>query len=367
MFSIRTRIRQMPCLDNRNPSPHSLRAAHSTFKKNVPRAIAATLLLLASAAHADDMVLLKNGGRMRGTVMSETPTDGVKIKLADGTVQSIAAAEIDHVVYDGATSAPQSAAPTQTPQGPSKPDTSSSPLQPGRLVITTTASAHIFIDGGERGTAPLDIPAIDQGTHAIRVVFDSGGSQTTRVSVMPNQTTSLNLEPSEAARAFGDRRGVHFGGTAELMTSVAKVNGAGARIAPFVNIGASPGFDFRVAPEIVFGVGHQEKVDDSKLMWSLGAAAQLRFNVGALYTLWFGANVGAWSLNGLPSNSETIVAQQTRLSPYFFFEASPVTIRFGEHREFEIGYTAGIGAVINNNVSLAFENLVGVSYLLPSF
>ena len=81
--------------------------------------IALALSTIAGLAHADadDIVFLKNGGRMRGVVMLEDPKQGVKIKLGDGSVQQIAPGDVDHIEYGKP--APPPVAPL--PAGPAPP------------------------------------------------------------------------------------------------------------------------------------------------------------------------------------------------------------------------------------------------------
>jgi hypothetical protein len=64
-------------------------------------AIALALSMLAGPARADgdDIVFLKNGGRVRGVVMLEDPKQGVKVKLGDGSVHEVPAADVDHIEY----------------------------------------------------------------------------------------------------------------------------------------------------------------------------------------------------------------------------------------------------------------------------
>jgi hypothetical protein len=49
---------------------------------------------LAHAGGGDDIVFLSNGGRLRGTIIEDHPTQGATIKLADGSVRKLKAAEI---------------------------------------------------------------------------------------------------------------------------------------------------------------------------------------------------------------------------------------------------------------------------------
>ena len=85
-------------------------------------ALAAALLLgVSPASAADDVILLKNGGRVRGQVIED---DGVRVRvlLADKTVRVMPKAEVLRIEYaDAATSSPAvptSPAPVATPAPP---------------------------------------------------------------------------------------------------------------------------------------------------------------------------------------------------------------------------------------------------------
>ncbi len=63
----------------------------------------------------DDVVVLAGGGRVRGTVVEEDPRKGVRIRLLDGTMRSVSAAQVVEVRY-GATQATATApAPVAAP------------------------------------------------------------------------------------------------------------------------------------------------------------------------------------------------------------------------------------------------------------
>src|SRR4051812_830538 len=77
----------------------------------------AALLALEGHARADepvDTVFLSNGGRVRGTVMVETPSE-LTIRLNDGTVRSLKPADVAKVQYAGSNAAPPSPAPAVAP------------------------------------------------------------------------------------------------------------------------------------------------------------------------------------------------------------------------------------------------------------
>jgi hypothetical protein len=81
------------------------------------------LVLVASstAALADDLVLLANGGRVRGTVIEADPNKVVVVKLEDGSTRQFAPAEVADIRYgDGAIAQP--VPPTvQAPPPPAQP------------------------------------------------------------------------------------------------------------------------------------------------------------------------------------------------------------------------------------------------------
>ncbi len=83
------------------------------------RALTTALLLLppivVHADYADDIVMLTNGGRLRGVVIEEDPRKGVlRIRLLDGSVRSLPPDEVREVLYHGQPN-PLPVAPDLTP------------------------------------------------------------------------------------------------------------------------------------------------------------------------------------------------------------------------------------------------------------
>jgi hypothetical protein len=82
---------------------------------------------VAQAGDVDDTVFLKGGGRIRGTIVEEEPTKGVRIKLPDGRTRTLKPAEVDHVQYAADAPAP-AAAPAPAPEpAPALAPTASAP------------------------------------------------------------------------------------------------------------------------------------------------------------------------------------------------------------------------------------------------
>lgn len=90
------------------------------------------LYALTAFADGDDVVLLKNGGRARGSVMEDSPDTGVRIKLLDGTIRVIPPAEVQSVSY-ATTASPQpssSAPPSSSVLPPPSPASAAVPPPP---------------------------------------------------------------------------------------------------------------------------------------------------------------------------------------------------------------------------------------------
>jgi hypothetical protein len=101
---------------NRELSPR----ARTKRRRLSALAITGAVLAVSVVAHADDVVYLKDGGRIRGTVMEEQPDRGVTIRLADGSVRSVPTDEVKIVDYGEALTHPQEATPVPptTPMPP---------------------------------------------------------------------------------------------------------------------------------------------------------------------------------------------------------------------------------------------------------
>lgn len=73
----------------------------------------------AVAPAGDDVVYLKSGGFVRGTVQQYEPGGSVVLLLADGTLQTLEPSQVDRVAIGGAQTRPQ----TPKPRGPSSAET----------------------------------------------------------------------------------------------------------------------------------------------------------------------------------------------------------------------------------------------------
>jgi len=285
---------------------------------------------------ADDVVVLKDGGRLRGTVIEESRGRGVRIRLLDGVVREVEPANVDRVQYDSAMSTAS-----------------------GRLVIESVTPGTVFVDEKERGPSPVDLPSISNGRHSIHIEFADGGSSTKTAYVMANQTTVVAMDVTGLVSTY--RRGPRFGVAAEgaefaFGTGSHGVTTGGARLLPFLNLGVSRLVDVRIAASLmVSGVASAVQND---LVWSAGGDLAVRLNVLSFYAVGMGAYVGylAWprpELIGQPTATSALLGM---------VEGSPALFRFGEKRQFEAGLMFGAGMLSLDNSSAFFAS-AGFGYL----
>jgi hypothetical protein len=164
---------------------------------------------VARAADDDDLVLLVNGGRLRGVVIEEDPQKGVRIKLVDGQIRSLKPSEVREVQYHGA-SAPAAAAaapaatfapsPAPTPAPAPAAASAPAPYQPNYAApvpYPPPASASAPAPAHHAGKFELGIRlgfAIPMGDYTgAGSTTDSSGVMTTYTSTAMSDGVSLKI------------------------------------------------------------------------------------------------------------------------------------------------------------------------------
>jgi len=129
----------------------------STVRPQAPAAPPAAAPAAAAPAAAQapgpiDTAYFKGGGRVRGTVMEESASTGVKIRLLDGSIRSYPAEEFARIEYaDGTVSTPQAA--PRAPEPPPAPK--AKPAEP----VPAPVDNVYFLGGGRvRGTVIEENP-----------------------------------------------------------------------------------------------------------------------------------------------------------------------------------------------------------------
>ena len=90
---------------------------------------ACLLVVIPSWAWADsgrppDVVRLKNGGMVRGTILEAIPGEAVRVQLSDGNVREFPADTVD---YAGPDSSPETAPRQEAPASPAAPTGATAP------------------------------------------------------------------------------------------------------------------------------------------------------------------------------------------------------------------------------------------------
>jgi hypothetical protein len=296
-----------------------------------------------------DTVFLTDGGRVRGQVMEEHPKTGVRVRLADGTVRDIPAAEVDHVEYGGSASAPPVAPPPVGPAPkpevpPATPRPSAEPMPraptPPRAPSPRTAGLRVssgepgrlLLDGkpvGAVGSEPLELGQLPPGDHELTLELEDGDSSVAAVTLEDGTTVEVELEPPGPRYAFHYRDGLSFGigvgafyllrprrvqGVLPIEAAFGtQIHGGGGFVEGIMSYAVSPAVDLRLAPRLALGSVPLERtfsgtwtdVSDPTPSSDPGAPQQdafvfvpsalvaLRINVTDIYSLMVGFRAGA--------------------------------------------------------------------------
>lgn len=272
-----------------------------TTTRGLLAAAVALFVSLRGVARADDVVFLKNGGRVRGVVVVESPRDGVRIKLADGRIRDVPAAEVDRVAYDADAAAPAPAAPTAPAEPapaepppvlpPSAPPAPPPPPPPktGALSVDADEKALVTIDGAEAGWTPLHVDRVDAGRHTVEVRYAGGGSARSSVVVEADEDATVSFRVTDTEKAFRPRRGVHLGGSVDGVWTHATglANYGGGRGTVFVDVGVAPVLDLRAG-----AYGASSAGEYAAYYSSFGGVAWLVFRAGPKLLVQLGAHGG---------------------------------------------------------------------------
>ena len=303
----------------------------------------------AAPAQPVDTVFLADGGRVRGQVMEEHPKTGVRVRLADGTVRDIPAAEVDHVAYGGSPSAPPVVPPpvSPPPKPPGPPPTASSPTQPkprapthrpasiprtAGLRVSSGEPGRLLLDGkpvGAVGSEPLELGELQPGKHELTLELEDGDSSVESVTLEAGTTVELELEPPGPRYAFHYRDGLSFGigvgafyllrprrvqGVLPIEAAFGtQIHGGGGFVEGILSYALSPVVDLRLAPRLALGSVPLERTfsgtwtdasdptpsndpgapQQDTLAFVPSALLAVRFNLTDVYSLMLGFRAGA--------------------------------------------------------------------------
>lgn len=237
----------------------------------------------------------------------------------------------------------------------------------GTLRITADQAGGVEVDGrvvGRFDQEPLIVTAIAPGRHEVKVRFDDGGSAAQKVQVVSGQVVAAHMEISTSRKVFEHRKGFHMGiqgGAGYLRFDNLDtdrdpiLNGGGVHLGFVTNFGVAPAVDLRTGVEVGLGGTTQDRA--SLFDGMFGVPIRLQLNIGPVYCMRFGANLGARVMTNTDSGD----------SQAAFFVAplgSFTTFRFGPLRQFEIAAEGGSGfTFLEGSVLASIMGRVNFTYL----
>jgi hypothetical protein len=152
--------------------------------------------------------------------------------------------------------------------------------------------------------------------------------------------------PTEVAQPA--RHGAHFG--LEVGAGLWGGNNLGyyGSAGPFLDVGLGPVVGFRVGLRVHYGtIDHGSGI-------LFGIPVSCRLNIGSVYAIVLGVNMGLRVRNNIPGDKAGFSYGEAG----FFFgpELSLLNFRFGEKRDFELAAVQGYAASVSNSLG------VGISY-----
>jgi hypothetical protein len=308
-------------------------------------------IVLPGVALADE-VLLVDGGRVRGSVIEESPKDGVKILLENGTTYVVPAAQVKEVHYGTAKSTNPTPTPPVAPPRPAPRKGSARPMATvsvsiaegaGKVFVTDNYSARELRQPKGRvvAGAPMTLQ-LAEGEWEVEVEFDDGGAASETLYADAKTPSELRL-----SSWLQSHRGVHLGIMGYMQAGYLYRGVIGPRIDVFADLALAPACDLRLGGAVGMFLFPDPRSSDTSIAAELSAVAHFVFNVpGGVYRPYVGASGGV-VLGDIGSQS----------TEYDFFPpkpASPVTVKvhaelsllhfsFGSKRSFDLDFSAGGG------------------------
>lgn len=234
----------------------------------------------APAAGAEDVVVLKDGGAVRGTVMEVLPNDHVSVKLADGRTAIIAWSVVHHIEQ-----AAKPAAPATKPAPQAVP-------QPAAPVESETGTVHVKMEGDSDAVLEQD----HGGTWA---AVCSGACDRDLPLGVSYRITASGAKTSGAFRLLGTP-GDHI--VLHLNTASSAAFGGGVTMALVGGLAATIGFwgTLFANSNDQYDYSYQDEHQNSVVPW--------------VVTTLLGAAVGTIGLVMAVSNEKTKVTQSASTS-----------------------------------------------------
>jgi hypothetical protein len=213
------------------------------------------------------------------------------------------------------------------------------------LVVVADQPGTVSLDGAPKGVTPIQIPNLPSGAHRIEVAFPDGARYEEDLQLLPGETRQVMAIPSGTSHAAAIRSGARFGleGGGGWWAREEHFGG-GASSGAFANFGLARFLDLRAGLRL--GAGHTKYSN-----YLFTAPANLRFNIGSVYSMLIGTEFG-WLSEG-----------SYGWFAFYGGEVSFATFRFGSKRQFEIGLVHGVGMYTRSSGKVFGRNNVLFSFL----
>jgi hypothetical protein len=205
----------------------------------------------------------------------------------------------------------------------------------GKLSIQSPAEpGNVIVDGKAVGATPLEI-AIEAGSHTIEVEYPGGTHEEKQVRVGAGETAKVLFQPSAMDSVARHRKGLNFGLSFGPSMAVPLDYGHplfGVTATFLLNIGITPGFDFRTG---ISATGLHRFVEyDPGTQIAAVVPAMLRIN----WSPWFSSAAGLSAGFALDVRGDDDALYGFSIGP----EWSVLTMCAGEARQFELAFVQGI-------------------------
>jgi hypothetical protein len=328
------------------------------------RRLAPWILALSPAVVLADEVVLVDGGRVRGAVIEESPTNGVRVLLDDGTTYTVPAPQVKEVHYDGAatgrTAPPGAPASTvangRATSGPMGTIVLRIGAGSGRVTVTDVNSPLAVEQPRGRIVAGTPVTLeLAEGPWVVEVEFADGGVDSASVYAEPNVRAEVQLESWVPSH-----KGVHLGFVGHLQAGLLGLFAIGPHLAVFANLNPVSWCDLRLGGAAAF-LGFPDPDSRTKVgRAELSAFAHVVFNVpGGVYRPYVGVNAGAYLGDFVFERFNYFPDESAPAMPKVEFDLSVLHFNFGAKRQFDLDF-AGSGGVLIHPLDGSFAGPVAM-------
>ena len=249
----------------------------------------------------EQVVYLKSGAAVHGTLVERNPHSGAVLRLQSQQERIIPNEQIAYIGVRGS----------------------------GGLHIDALEPGEVSIDRVPMGHTPLDLANLDPGDHLLEIDYDAGESASVHAAVYAGAIGHVTLPGAKLREVGRLREGAKavLGGGLFIGISLGKqyVMG-GAGLAGGLNFGLSARSDLRWLGHIQLGsVG-------GRLWFEVASSASLRLNLSSVYSMELGARV---SIMPEP-DIEAAKGYAAVARPSFGVQGSLLSLRLGAQRSQEL-------------------------------